>query len=187
LQPLRLEGFYFAITIILQTMPSWYLGKIKYQQEQENGALKSIAEAYLIDAVSYTEAEARLYRVVADSTPDFQITSLTRMKLADVFHYEDEGGEKWFKCKVVYVSFDESKNKEKKIVSMMLVNADSAKEALERTDKSLSTMLIPYEITDVNLTPILDVHPYVAEEAVQEIPAGFRPLSEIKAEQALNS
>nr|MCU0341301.1 DUF4494 domain-containing protein [Spirosomataceae bacterium] len=45
-------------------MPSWYLGKIKYQQEQENGALKSIAEAYLIDAVSYTDAEARLYRVV---------------------------------------------------------------------------------------------------------------------------
>jgi hypothetical protein len=187
-----LEGFYFAITIIPQTMPSWYLGKIKYQQEQENGALKSIAEAYLIDAVSYTDAEARLYRVVTDNIasanrPDFQITSLTRMKLADVFHYEDEGGEKWFKCKVVYVSFDEAKNKEKKIVSMMLVNADSAKEALERTDKSLSTMLIPYEITDVNLTPILEVYPYVAEEAVQEVPAGFRPLSEIKAEQALNS
>lgn len=166
-------------------MPSWYLGKIKYQQEQENGALKSIAEAYLVDAVSYTDAEARLYRVVADNTPDFQITSLTRMKLADVFHYEDEGGEKWFKCKVVYVSFDESKNKEKKIVTMMLVNAESAKQALERTEKSLATMLIPYEITDVNLTPILEVYPYMPEEEAQQVPAGFRPLSEVKAEQEM--
>lgn len=71
-------------------MPSWYLGKIKYQQEQENGALKSISEAYLVDAVSYTDAEARLYGIVADNTPDFQISSLTRMKLSDVFHFEED-------------------------------------------------------------------------------------------------
>ena len=105
-------------------MPSWYLGKIKYQQEQENGALKTISEAYLVDAVSYTDAEARIYRIVADNTPDFQISSLTKMKLSDVFHFEDEGGEKWFKCKTFYVSIDDSSGtaKEKKIVSYMLVN-----------------------------------------------------------------
>jgi len=97
-------------------MPSWYLGKIKYQQEQENGALKTISEAYLVDAVSYTDAEARIYRIVADNTPDFQVSSLSKMKLSDVFHFEDEGGEKWFKCKTFYVSIDDSKGaaKEKK-------------------------------------------------------------------------
>ncbi|WP_428665888.1 DUF4494 domain-containing protein [Runella sp.] len=166
-------------------MPSWYLGKIKYQQEQENGALKSISEAYLIDAVSYTDAEARLYGVVADNTPDFQISSLTRMKLSDVFHFEEEGGEKWFKCKTFYVSIDDSKGsaKEKKIVSFMLVNAESPKQAIERIEKSLATMLVPYEITDVNLTSILEVVPYSPEDDAQKVPAGFRPLSEVLAEQ----
>ena len=166
-------------------MPSWYLGKIKYQQEQENGALKTISEAYLVDAVSYTDAEARIYRIVADNTPDFQVSSLTKMKLSDVFHFEDEGGEKWFKCKTFYVSIDDSKGtaKEKKIISYMLVNADSPKQAIERIEKSLATMLIPYEITDVNLTPILEVYPYSPEDEAQQVPAGFRRLAEVMAER----
>ena len=161
-------------------MPSWYLGKIKYQQEQENGSLKTIAEAYLMDAVSYTDAEARLYGIVADNTPDFQISSLTRMRLSDVFRFED--GEKWFKVKTFYISIDDSKGpaKEKKIVSYMLVNADSPKQAIERIEKSLATMLIPYEITDAVLTPILEVHEYEAPE--EKAPKGFRPLSEVLAE-----
>lgn len=163
-------------------MPSWYNGTIKYQQEQENGSLKTITEAYLIDAVSYTDAETRLYEIVADNTPDFQISSLIKMKLSDVFEFEEEGGEKWFKVKTYYTSIDDRGGvvKEKKIVSYMLVNADSPKQAIERIEKGLATMLIPYEITDVNLTPILEVHPYVAEE---KAPEGFRPLSEVLAEQ----
>lgn len=139
---------------------SWHLAKITYQQEQENGALKTITEAYLIDSVSYTDAEARVFEIVADNTPDFQISSLTRMKLSDIFHF-DEGGEQWYKCKLFYVSIDDSKGpaKEKKIVSFMLVNADSVKQAIERIEKSLATMLVPYELTDITLTPILEVHP----------------------------
>lgn len=139
---------------------SWYLAKITYQQEQENGALKTISEAYLIDSVSYTDAEARVFEIVADNTPDFQISSLTRMKLSDIFHF-DEGGEQWYKCKMFYVSIDDTKGaaKEKKIVSFMLVNADSVKEAIERLEKSLATMLVPYELTDITLTPILEVYP----------------------------
>jgi len=166
-------------------MPSWYLGKIKYQQEQENGAFKTLSEAYLLDAVSYTDAEARLYRVVADNTPDFQVSSLSRMKLSDVFHFEEEGGEKWFKCKAFYVSVDDSSGKEKKIISYMLVNADSPKQAIERIEKSLATMLVPYEITDVNLTPILEVCPYSPEDEEQQPPAGFRPLAEVMAEREI--
>ena len=87
-----------------QTMPSWYLGKIRYQQPIDEMAIgtrneslikqKTVTEAYLIDAVSYTDAEARLYGIVADNTPDFQITGLSPMRLSDVFHLET--GEKWY-------------------------------------------------------------------------------------------
>ena len=48
-------------------MATWYLGKIRYQREDEAGSLKTINEAYLVDAVSYTEAEARMFEVVASA------------------------------------------------------------------------------------------------------------------------
>ncbi|AYQ31412.1 DUF4494 domain-containing protein [Runella sp. SP2] len=147
-------------------MPSWSLVKIKYTQEQENGSLKTINETCLVDSVSFTDAEARAFKVLSEVLQEFQVVSIAKMKLSDVFHFEDEAGEKWYKVKMFYVSIDDSRGapKEKKIISYMLVNADSAKQAIERIEKSLATMLIPYEITDVILTPILEVYPYVSEE-----------------------
>ena len=163
-------------------MASWYLGKIRYQKEDEAGSLKTINEVYLVDAVSYTESEARLYKQIVTGASDFSVVSISRMRLADLFAYEE--GEKWFKVKVIYFSVDEKSGKEKKVVNYMLVNADGIDQALERITESMRTMLIPYETTDINLTPILDVFPYSAEEEVEEIPANLRPLSEVKAERA---
>ncbi|GAA4396415.1 hypothetical protein GCM10023187_04530 [Nibrella viscosa] len=171
-------------------MPSWFLGKIRYQQTddsltdtRQDGSgelprLKTINEAYLLDAVSYTDAEARLYRLVADNTPEFNITAIRPMRLSDVFHFE--GGEKWYKCKVIYMTEDERSGKEKKVINMMLVNAETVKEAHARIEESLRTMLVPFEITDINLTPILEVWPYEPEE--EKIPANLRPLSEVNGQ-----
>ncbi|MPR32515.1 DUF4494 domain-containing protein [Salmonirosea aquatica] len=165
-------------------MASWYLGKIRYQKEDENGRLKTTNEAYLVDALTYTEAEARLYGQIVTGVSDFTVTAITRMRLADLFTYE--GGEKWFKAKVVFYSLDEKSGKEKKVVNYILVNADDITQALERITESQRTMLIPYETTDLNLTPILDVFPYSAEpEAV--VPPNFRPLAEVQVEQAQNA
>jgi len=166
-------------------MASWYLVKIRFQKEDEAGSLKTINDVYLFDAASYTEAEANGYGRIVTGAADFSVTSITRMRLADLFSYED--GEKWFKAKVIYFSVDEKSGKEKKVVNYMLVNADGIDQALQRITESLRTMLIPYETTDMNLTPILDVFPYTAEEEVEEIPANMRPLSEVMAEREENS
>lgn len=142
-------------------MASWYCGKIRYQKEDEAGSLKTINEVYLIDSVSFTEAEARAYGQIVTGASDFSVVSMTRMRLADVFSYEE--GEKWFKAKVIYFSVDEKSGKEKKVVNYMLVNADGIDQALERITESMRNFLIPYETTDIVLTPILDVFPYEAE------------------------
>ncbi len=166
-------------------MASWYLGKIRYQKEDEAGSLKTINEAYLVDAVSYTESEARLHKLIVTGVSDFSVSSIGKMRLADLFTYE--AGDQWFKIKVIYFSVDERSGKEKKVVNYMLINADGIHQALERITDSLRTMLIPYEITDINLTTILDVFPYSSEEdKEEEIPANLRPLSEVLAEQASN-
>lgn len=144
-------------------MASWYLGKIRYQKEDETGSLKTITEVYLIDSISFTEAEARAYGQIVTGASDFSVTSMNRIRISDVFTYED--GEKWFKAKVIYFSCDEKSGKEKKVVNYMLVNADGIDQALARLTESMRNFLIPYETVEIALTPILDVFPYEAEEA----------------------
>ncbi len=89
-------------------MPTWYQGSIKYQKEEivtdrqgDQVKMKTITEFYLLDAVSYTDAEARLYQEVAANTPEFTVGKISKLKLADVF-FIDEGGEIWYKCRVVF-------------------------------------------------------------------------------------
>lgn len=169
-------------------MPSWYQGKIRYQKEEivtdkrgDQIKLKTINEAYLVDAVSYTDAEARLYEEIAANTPNFSITTISPMRLADVFHIEGPG-ETWFKCKVVYVTEDDN-GREKRVVNNMLVNAENAKQAYERIEDSLKTMLIPFEITDVNTTKILDIFPYSDDKVPGNRAADrLRPISEVERE-----
>lgn len=159
---------------------SWYLAKIKSQQETESGVLATVSETFLLDSVSYTDAEAMLYGHVASNHPDFTIDSLNRIELSDVF--EEEDGDIFFKAKMFYTSIDDTKGpaKEKKINSVMLINASDPKQALERIADKLKNMLVPYTITDINTTQILDI---VRPDKEDKAPEGFRPLSEVLAEQ----
>jgi hypothetical protein len=161
-------------------MATWYLGKIRYQKEDEAGSLKTINEAYLVDAVSYTEAEARMFEIVASNTPDFQLTNLTKMKLSEVF-FEENGSEIWYKAKVQYISFDEKTQKEKKTPHIMLINAENPKDVFEALTKNLGN-LNDYQITDINITTILEVCPYLPENELLK-KGNFRPVAEVLAEQ----
>jgi hypothetical protein len=154
-------------------MAIWFSCKIKYQKQEESGKVTNMSEQFLVDAMSFTEAEARLYFELGSTIREFTLTNISKMTLHDLFHYEDS--EIWFKCKVVYVSVDEKSGKEKKVTNTMLVSANNAKQAYDRVEESLSTMLVPFEITDVNQTAIVEIFPYIEEE---ERPAGnFKPLA----------
>jgi Domain of unknown function (DUF4494) len=159
-------------------MATWYLGKIRFQKEDEAGSLKTINEEYLVDAVSYTEGEARLHEIVASNTPDFQVVKITKMRLSEVF-FEENGSEIWYKAKVQYVSFDEKTQKEKKVPHMMLINAENPKEAYEALVENCGN-LNDYLITDINITTILEVCPYVPENELLK-QGNFKPVSEIAA------
>jgi len=157
-------------------MATWYLGKIRFQKEDEAGSLKTINEEYLIDAVSYTEAEARMNQIVASNTPDFILVSLRKMRLSEVF-FEENGSEIWYKAKVQYISFDEKTQKEKKVPHMMLINAENPKDAYEALVKNCGN-LNDYLITDINITSILEVCPYVPENELLK-QGNFKPVAEV--------
>ena len=140
-------------------MNNWFEVKMKYTKQLEDGRLKRVTEPYLIDAVSFTDAEARAYEEIGESVAgEFIITSITRKEFADIFGFED--AEDWYQCKLEYVTIDGDEGREKKVKSNFLVTASSVREANDRIKESLSDMTVHYEIISVNLTSLVDVLPY---------------------------
>lgn len=138
-------------------MAIWFTGKIRFTKEVEPGKFQAINEAYLIDATSYTEAEARLYDIVGDGLPDFKVTSIVPTKVQEVF-WQDEF-EKWWKLQITITTYDEKTKKEKKSTSSFILGADTAKDAYSSLEDRLGRVE-DYEITGISLTPICSIHPY---------------------------
>lgn len=161
-------------------MRTWFLCKVKYAKENEEGLLKNISEQYLVDAVSFTEAEAIIYdRLGSQIRGDFQITGLSKSNIVDVFFFED--ADIWYKCKVSYLVSDGESGKEKKVTQYMIVTASDVKEAFDRIQESLSNMLVSFRVPDIVESPIVEVFPYEKDEVAEQLPEGnFRPLSEVQ-------
>jgi len=163
-------------------MRTWFLCKVKYAKENEEGLLKNISEQYLVDAVSFTEAEAIIYdRLGSQIRGDFQITGLSKSNIVDVFFFED--ADIWYKCKVSYLVSDGESGKEKKVTQYMIVTASDVKDAYDRIQESLSNMLVSFRVPDIIESPIVEVFPYEKDEVAEQLPEGnFRPLAEINTQ-----
>ncbi|MEY4658931.1 MAG: DUF4494 domain-containing protein [Crocinitomicaceae bacterium] len=146
-------------------MNSWFTVKVKYTKQLENGSFKRVSEPYLLAAMTFTDAEARIYEELGTSIRgEFQVTGIARTDLHDIFQYDDT--ETWFKCKVTYDRMDEEGEKAKTVSQNFLVSATNVKEAYERTVESLSTLMIDFNIVSIVSSPIVEIFPY-REEDVQ--------------------
>ena len=160
---------------------NWFECKVKYQNVDENNKAKNVTEAYLVDAASFTEAESRIYKELQDIMEvEFNVTSIKKAKIAEIFPFDDI--DTWYKCKVAYVDVDEKSGKEKKVNNDMYITAENVKQACDRIEESLKSMAVPFEITSVVLTPIVDVFPYNPEDDVlrTELKEGMVPKSELE-------
>lgn len=140
-------------------MRTWFVAKVKYAKENDQGLLKNISEQYLVDAVSFTECEAIIFdRLASQIRGDFQVTHMAKSNIVDVFLYED--ADVWFKCKISYIIADADSGKEKKVNQYMIVTASDVPQAHERIQESLSNMLVSFQVPDVVVSPIIEVFPY---------------------------
>lgn len=155
-------------------MNNWFTVKVKYTKQLENGAFKRVSEPYLLAAMTFTDAEARIYEELgAIIRGEFTVTNIARTDYHDIFQYEDS--DTWYKCKISFESATEDSDKAKKVSQNFLVGAHSVKEAYDRMHESLSTMLVDFLIPSIIVSPIVDIFPYT-EELDKEI--SRRPLLE---------
>lgn len=123
-------------------------------------------DTYLLDAVSYTEAEARLTEEMkAYTNEDFRIMNIKVANFAEVHPFENS--DRWFKSKVSLVALDEESGKERKTNMYLLVQANDVKEAFENTEKAMADTMGDYSIPAITESPILDVFPYFTGEEEQ--------------------
>ena len=161
-------------------MQTWFECKVKYIKVDEDGRERKVSENYLVDAVSFTDAEARIIREMQTMIRgEFTIDNIKKSNVVEIFSHED--GEWWYKARISIITIDESAGREKKINNYFLVAADDIKQALFRLEEGLSYILVPYQTTSLVLSTIVDVFPY--EQSEQAVPANFKPVSEISPDE----
>ena len=154
-------------------MQTWFECKVKYTKVLESGKEQTVTENFLLDAVSFTDAETRIIRQLQQMVKgEFNVTDIKKSKIAEVFPYDN--GEWWFKATINLVTIDEEAGKEKKLRTYYIVMADDIKQALARLDESLSYMVIPYVVSSIAVSTIVDVFPYEPSESI--VPEGYNPV-----------
>ncbi len=138
-------------------MANWFECKVRYDKLQENGSAKKVTEPYLVDALSFTEAEAR---ITEEQTPfisgEFSVSAVKRTKIAEIFW--NEGGDRWYLVKVGFITIDEKTAVEKRSASLILVQASNFKEAFENFNKGMEGTLADFDIMSISETPLMDVY-----------------------------
>ena len=139
-------------------MSKWFECKVRYDKVQENGTNKKVTEPYLVDAVTFTEAEAR---IIEELTPymsgEFEVTNIKRANYAEVVPADD--ADRWYECKVEFVTLDERTATEKKTASRLLVAANDLHDAVKRFDKAMSGTMADFNALCIKETPLMDVYP----------------------------
>lgn len=142
----------------------WFEGKVRFTKTMENGMEKKVTESYLVDALSFTEAEERLIKEVEPFiSGEFSVSGIKIAKLTEIFYSEDEMADRWYKCKLWFVTVDEKNGLEKKTGAYILVQAAGLREAVRRLDEGMKGTMADYLIASVAETPIMDIFPYTEE------------------------
>ena len=151
-------ALYFNLIEVKKMMHNWFECKIKYEKTMENGMIKKVNEPYLVDALSFTEAEARIIEEVSPyMSGEFTVADIKRANYSEIF--DEVEGDRWFKCKVQFVTLDEKSGAEKKTSTLILVKANDLREAVKNLDEGMKGTMADYIIASVSETALMDVYP----------------------------
>ena len=139
-------------------MANWFECKVRYAKMLETGMQKTVNEPYLVDALSFTEAELRITEEMAPFiSGDFTVSAVKREKLSEVFY--DETGDKWYKVKYNIITVDEKTAVEKKTTVTTLVQAANFQAAVDNFMEGMKGTMADFEIAAVVETALMDVFP----------------------------
>lgn len=139
----------------------WFECKIRYEKIMEDGLPKKINDVYVVDALSFSEAEERIIEEMSSYiSGEIEIVDVKIAPYREIFFADDNLADQWFKAKLSFITIDERSNKEKRTSMMYLVNAGNISSAINNIDKVMSGTMIDYVTTSISATKIFDVFEY---------------------------
>lgn len=147
-------------------MNYWFECKVSYERQADSMGMKKVSESYLVDALSFTEAEERITKEVRPfvSVGELEVVNIRRARIAELFLNDEAEDDRYFRAKVNFITVDEKSGSEKKTSATMIVKSDSLPNAVTELKAQLDSQMASYEIAAVTDTQILDVFQYEAPE-----------------------
>ena len=137
---------------------TWFTTKVKYQKTQEDGTEKVVSETYVVDALSFTEAESSIIdEMSVYVSGEFHVSGITKSAFGEIFFSDVDDDDKWYKAKLQFITIDEKTEKEKRSNVTYLVQAKSLARALRYIDEVMGKTMIDYDVIGLNETKLMDV------------------------------
>lgn len=143
----------------------WFECKIRYDKVMEDGLQKKVTEAYVVDALSFSEAEERIIEEMSSYiSGEFDVAYIKIASYKEIFFSDDDMADKWFKAKLQFITIDERTEKEKRSTVNYLVQAGSFSGALKNINEVMGGTMIDYVVASMAETTIMDVFEYKKED-----------------------
>ena len=144
---------------------NWFECKIRYEKVMEDGLQKKVTENYVVDALSFSEAEERITEEMSSYiSGEFDVADIKKAAYGEIFFSDDEMADKWYKTKLQFITYDEKTDKEKRSSLTYLVQAGSFNGAVKNIDEAMGGTMIDYVISSVAETTLMDVYEYKKAE-----------------------
>lgn len=140
---------------------TWFETKIQYEKTMEDGLQKKVKEQYVVDALSFTEAEKRITEEMSSYISGaFDVADIKKATYKEIFFSDEATADCWYKAKVQFITIDEKTEKEKRSNVYYLVQASTLQGALKNVDEVMGGTMIDYAIVAISETTVMDVFEY---------------------------
>lgn len=138
---------------------------IVYDKTMEDGLQKKVSERYVVDALSFTEAEECITDEMSSYiSGEFKVDNINPCKFGEVFLSESSDDDRWYLARLAFITIDEKTEREKKSKVHYLVQAGSFDGANKAIDEVMNGTMIDYVIEKVEETKYLDVFLHSVKE-----------------------
>lgn len=148
---------------------TWFECKIRYEKTMEDGMQKKVNETYVVDALSFSEAEERIIEEMSSYiSGEFNVTDIKKAAYGEIFFSDLELADRWYKTKLQFITIDEKTEKEKRSTVTYLVQAGTLNGAVKSIDEVMGGTMIDYVISSVAETALMDVFEHVAKTSKRD-------------------
>ena len=151
---------------------TWFECKIRYEKTMEDGTQKKVNEQYVVDALSFTEAEQRITEEMsAYISGEFDVIDIKRAAFGEIFFSDAPQDDCWYKAKLQFITIDEKTEKEKRSTVNYLVQGGTLARALKNVDEAMGGTMIDYVLSSLGDTKIMDVFEYKKQAQQEDTPS----------------